>query len=1403
MQQLDCEIGTYPSHIFAIMPARRYHLPSTLIPASTLFPPRSITGFIRMPNSNDRSSDEEPRKLELSSDSKLETTVVGKNQPSMSNDVERHDEPSGRDELTLSPNDCIGRYTVIKTLGSGGFGIVYLAQDPKLARKVAIKVSRSLDSLPNKLRISLVDEARAAASLDHPNIIRVFDVDQWQDRTYVVMELVEGKSLADVIAKQETIPLPRVLGIMRQIAVALEQLHAKGIIHRDLKPANILITENEQVKVTDLGLALTDDSTLWNAKHIAGTQRYMSPEQVLGEVHRIDGRTDIWAFGVVVFEMLTLQSPFRTNDRTSVFSMILKGEIASPRQRRPEIPDSLERLCLKCLSKRMTDRFQSAKQLSEAIAKIEADSKINNALGAVRPTTEPSYESQLIHTTTHRSATTHESKATLSERKSGSVSDSTELRGLVPRGLRAFSAEDSSYYHRLIPGPYDMEGRPAILNYWLKWIECGQQNGSSNSVGVIYGASGCGKSSFVLASLIPSLPSAIKTVYFNFTVQNPVQCLVQLLHERFPYTKAFAELPQILGAMRSCEEPFKVLFLFDQFEQYLINTHIDLEHVMVQAIRQCDGERLQAMILVRDEFWSEISQFMQMMELSLSDGVNASSHPLMNKVHARRVLESFGRAYEMLPPFDSQLTASQKTFIDAAIDGLAQDETVLCVRIAMFAELMKNYAWDIQTISAFGGVEVAVSRFLTDAFHSQDSPMSRRSVANVCIEILRVLLPEDDRELKSASKSLTELASAANESKESVRFTQSIRCLEADLRIISPTNAHSPEQHFNLAHDYLVRPIQNWLSAQDSSTWQGRAKQRLSMIASRYQREPSRANLLGIWDWLLATLAVSKARRSVEQDRVLLASGKRAIAWISVFALGIALIATFGIFARNEAIRAAENQRLAANSDILLFMITKSRDLHPSLQRLRDNSRIAKKEIEGLLPFENADQQRRQVLLKALLGANVAIGDIDQAVSKSDLGELELWKEYLSDKLNRDLVLKFLHHSTLTTICAEWHWLFLVRREFQLVKQIQEADDPGIEMYKLLAFAAQDEAPFLDPSVRAKVANDLIEVGEIQDTTYDTRMNLAAHLIGMDEFQRDKVPKPLVDFLEATKSDKDRSKALTSQWFLSKLEGQRVIGSPVESSQEWRMDEPIPGLPFVMIHIPEGALTFEIKDTKGIQQFGIVLNDNVWMAREEVSTGLLDVFFSEFPNYRDMDWPTEVSNELGATNMLVPTALHFFNWLSDKAGLERVYAFDAEKTDYRRIENLPKISIDVYANGFRLPTFDELRYAGIHGDFNSFWTLIATDEMLLRIAPPPKSPISTYSIYPNAWGFQGVTGSLFEMVVNSQWNIALARTSGGQIRAQIQTWNNPIPCKDETYSKISIAGFRIVQGAIENRPRAD
>jgi hypothetical protein len=253
---------------------------------------------------------------------------------------------------------------------------------------------------------------------------------------------------------------------------------------------------------------------------------------------------------------------------------------------------------------------------------------------------------------------------------------------------------------------------------------------------------------------------------------------------------------------------------------------------------------------------------------------------------------------------------------------------------------------------------------------------------------------------------------------------------------------------------------------------------------------------------------------------------------------------------------------------------------------------------------------------------------------------------------------------------------------------------------------------------------------------------------------------------------------------------------PKQANETWRLDEPIVGLPFKMIRIPEGAVTYEVAGAKAKKKYGIVIKEDIWMASEESCRGLVDAFFSEFPSLRDEDWKTDLSKDLAASNLVVPTILRLCNWLSDKAGLERVYSFESQADGLRTVENFPEIAIDPYANGYRLPTFDELRFAGIHGDFDSFWDMIATKGMMERLASAPSSTSPTYTLYPNAWGFQGITGNMMEIVTDSDWKIGLMTG-----HSQIQLWNSFTSFRGELSSKIEVAGFRVVQGRIENRPK--
>jgi serine/threonine protein kinase len=1328
--------------------------------------------------------------FELSRKDELESTKQGVPvSPKLQHDDGK--EPERYQELTAGCS--IGRYVVIRTLGRGGFGTVYLANDTLLGRNVAIKMSRTMDTLTEKVRTSLVEEARSAASIDHPNIVRVYDVDKWEDRTYVVMELVNGISLSDEIAKRQTIPLQRVIGILKQIAIALEQLHAHGIVHRDLKPANILLTEHDQVKVTDLGLALTDDSPLWRTRHVAGTQRYMSPEQVLGEVHRIDGRTDIWAFGVVAYELLTLQSPFRNTDQSTIYKSILKSEIASPRQRRPDIPDQLERICLTCLSRQMTIRFQSAKQLIEAFDAIEVIER--SSVQAQRSAILAPQSESGKAPSTGGPISTGDTKPSETERKSSSLRDGSELRGLVPRGLRSFTEIDSAFYQRMMPGPYDIEGRPWILNMWKKWVETPSKR-YENAVGVIYGPSGCGKSSFVRAALIPSLHPEIVTVYFNFTVADPIANLVSFIQGKFPFTTDQTELPDVLGSIRRREDQPKLLLVLDQFEQFLIDTEIDLDHVMVQALRQCDGVRLQAIILVRDEFWSEVSHFMHLMETSLTDEENASNFPLMNKVHARRVLEGFGRAYEMLPSHGQELSPTHNSFLDVAIDELAQDATVLSVRIAMFAEVMKNYPWQKETLVGFGGVDGALSRLLSDSFFAQNAIMSRKSVGPVCAEILRALLPDDDREIKSVAKSVGELQSLANEPANSVLFQPAIRCLEFDLRLITPSNApNQTEACYNLSHDYLVKPIRDWLDVRDSATWQGRIRRRVDRLAKRFQREPTRSNLLSTWEWGLASVAFRGIQTSNDQRRLLHASRNRAAIQLSLGMLMLALFSALFVSYRYEYQKALANRKADVENQIVFFCNAKSEELDLHWIRMQKDTGLLSDQLRSALTDESQLNAGRLLLLRALCDNPVDPIRIEIALKKADTFELNLWSTAMQRDSMRHQAFEYIDPQP--SILGEWHWIFIKQNDYRLLSHIDDALDPTLDINRIIAVAATESDETL-----IRCANELIQASQQHNQETKSAAALAARLTCLATPASVEKSPPLTAVLEDNLASTNATLALNAQVVLSRIRNERVLPKLVQDNPSWKLETIVEDNPFVMIHVPPGSMAFDENDKKGNKKYVTVdVGEDVWLGREEVDMKLFHAFLKESPVYNaDHEESDEPVDNQAQRRVRPRSILAFCNWLSEKANRSPVYFLTNSEeemppsSDWQKIPSLPQAWIRLDADGFRLPRFDEYRYASLQGDYTGFWRDIAKKDLNARtFLPDNRLRKPTWEIMPDGWGFQGLIGNAGEYFLKENNQIATTVTIG----VTPSVWNSAISIQNnDAFNQFT--GFRVARGATKS-----
>jgi hypothetical protein len=254
-----------------------------------------------------------------------------------------------------------GRYVLLEKLGEGGMGVVYKAQDP-LGRTVALKVMQpELRANPDFVQ-RFTREARLAASLDHPNVVTVYDVGEHGGCHYFSMQFVEGTSLDRVMAAGR-MPLDRAAEIVEQAAAALEAAHAKGIVHRDIKPQNILIDRENRVRITDFGIARAVEGSIYTtAGRLIGTPEYMSPEQASG--HPVDGRSDIYSLGVLLYQMATGTVPFSTPSPIGTAMQHVKDPPLPPRRLRPDLPQAVERVIMRALEKDPQRRYQTPSALA-------------------------------------------------------------------------------------------------------------------------------------------------------------------------------------------------------------------------------------------------------------------------------------------------------------------------------------------------------------------------------------------------------------------------------------------------------------------------------------------------------------------------------------------------------------------------------------------------------------------------------------------------------------------------------------------------------------------------------------------------------------------------------------------------------------------------------------------------------------------------------------------------------------------------------------------------------------------------------------------------------------------------------------------------------------------------------
>jgi serine/threonine protein kinase len=268
-----------------------------------------------------------------------------------------------------------GRYEIVSELGRGAMGVVYKAMDPVIGRTVAVKTIRLSEEGTGLSRPELLTrfqtEARAAGLLTHPNIVVVFDAGEEDGLYYITMELVEGKSLQALLDGGHAFPLPRTLRIMEQTCNALQFAHERNVVHRDIKPANLMLTADDTVKITDFGTAkILQFGTTQQTAHVMGTPSYMSPEQVKGRA--VDGRSDIFSLGVMLYEMVTGEKPFPGQNITTVIYKIVNEDPVPPRQIDPSIHPGISSVVMRALQKEPEQRYQSCREMLEDLRSYRA-----------------------------------------------------------------------------------------------------------------------------------------------------------------------------------------------------------------------------------------------------------------------------------------------------------------------------------------------------------------------------------------------------------------------------------------------------------------------------------------------------------------------------------------------------------------------------------------------------------------------------------------------------------------------------------------------------------------------------------------------------------------------------------------------------------------------------------------------------------------------------------------------------------------------------------------------------------------------------------------------------------------------------------------------------------------------
>src|SRR5271157_2357490 len=487
---------------------------------------------------------------------------------------------------------------------------------------------------------------------------------------------------------------------------------------------------------------------------------------------------------------------------------------------------------------------------------------------------------------------------------------------VVPKGLRSFDEHDKDFFLDLLPGPRRGDGLPESVHFWKVRIE-EMDPDKTFRVGYIFGPSGCGKSSLVKAGLLPRLSKPIISIYVEATGEETEARLLKGLRKHNPDLPADLDLRSALVAAREKirEGSNKILLVIDQFEQWYHAKGAEPETELAKALRECDGGRVQAIILVRDDYSMALYRFMAVIGVRENQDQNFAVVDLFDLQHARKVLIAFGRGYGMLPDDPKEMTAAQNEFLDRTIKGLSQEGRVVSVRLALFAEMLKGKPWTPETLKQVGGAEGVGVTFLEETFSARTAPPSYRIHQKAAQTVLRALLPETGSNIKGNMRSYDELLVVSGYGSRPNEFDELLRILNSELRLISPIEPEGSESEgqtktpvgkkfYQLTHDYLVPSLREWLSKEQIKTWRGRAELRLAERSSLWNAKPENRHLPSALEWANIRLLTKRQDWTEPQQKMMnLAGWLHGLRTLGVVA-GLVTLVLLGLDIRRRVVEA-------------------------------------------------------------------------------------------------------------------------------------------------------------------------------------------------------------------------------------------------------------------------------------------------------------------------------------------------------------------------------------------------------------------------------------------------------------------------------------------------------------------